>query len=205
MTDLPVRQIYYFGTEECENNGQPWLNSLLMASYNDVGTPPFWKGVQQGGPYLGYRPAHGGEGSQPAYPMELTATDQMVRAAHNQVEEVHGLPEIPAPYAAIYKSWGEDPYGGGWHEWKAGFRLDKIICRMRKPVPDRDIFIVGEAYSLEQGWVEGALTTAESTLEEFFDLPRPVWLRLKDNLLPCPFPEGLNDATTSASAGPEHH
>lgn len=205
VTDLPVRQIYYFGTEEYENNGQPWLNSLLMASYNDVGTLPFWKGLQQGGPYLGYRPTHGGEESQPAYPMELTATDQMVRAAHNQVEEVHGLPEIPAPYAAIYKSWDEDPYGGGWHEWKAGFRLDEIICRMRKPVPDRDIFIVGEAYSLEQGWVEGALTTAESTLEEFFDLPRPDWLILKDNLLPCPCPEGSNDATTSASAGPEHH
>ena len=32
--------------------------------------------------------------------------------------------------------------------------------------------ICGEAYSNAQGWVEGALCTAESVLEEFYHLPR---------------------------------
>jgi lysine 2-monooxygenase len=161
---------------------------LLMASYNDIGTVPFWKGLENGSPYAGYQPSCGA-GSSPVTSGELPASEQMVRIAHKQVEEVHGLPEIPLPYAAVYHSWNDDPYGGGWHEWKAGVRLDEIMCRMRKPVPEHDVYIVGEAYSYGQGWVEGALDTAESTLQEFFGLKQPHWLHMGDNTLlpnPCP-------------------
>jgi len=190
VTDLPVRQIYYFGTEAEQEGGNPWFNSLLMASYNDIGTVPFWKGLEQGKPYIGYRPSCGGDDHLlNKTPANLPASDQMVRIAHKQVEEVHGLPEIPLPYAAVYHSWNEDPYGGGWHEWKAGYRLDQIMCRMRKPDPEQNIFIVGEAYSNGQGWVEGALDTAESTLQDFFGLRPPSWLHMHGNtLLPneCP-------------------
>lgn len=191
VTDLPVRQIYYFGTEADQEGGEPWLNSLLMASYNDIGTMPFWKGLEDGKPYVGYKPSCGtGQTANALAPDELSATEQMVRVAHEQVEEVHGLPQIPEPYAAVYHSWDEDPYGGGWHAWKAGFRLDEIMGRMRKPVPEHHIYIVGEAYSFDQGWVEGALATAESTLKEFFRLPQPEWLKLGNKaLLPSSCPE----------------
>ena len=60
---------------------------------------------------------------------------------------------------------------------------------MRKPVLQQDIYIVGEAYSYGQGWVEGALDTAESTLQDFFGLKPPSWLNLGNNTLmpnPCP-------------------
>ncbi len=50
VNDLPVRQIYYLSTEAERANGEPWLNSLLMASYNDIGTVPFWKGLETGAP-----------------------------------------------------------------------------------------------------------------------------------------------------------
>jgi hypothetical protein len=188
VTDLPIRQVYYFGTESEQKSGKPWMNSLLMASYNDIGTVPFWKGLESGTPYAGYQPSCGA-GPSPATGDELPASDQMVRIAHKQVEEVHGLPEIPLPYAAVYHSWNDDPYGGGWHEWKAGVRLDEIMCRMRRPVPEHDVYIVGEAYSYGQGWVEGALDTAESMLQEFFGLKQPAWLHMGGNsLLPNPCP-----------------
>jgi hypothetical protein len=49
--------------------------------------------------------------------------------------------------------------------------------------------VVGEAYSYGQGWVEGALDTAESTMQEFFKLPKPVWLKDPQyQLLPNPCP-----------------
>jgi monoamine oxidase len=121
--------------------------------------------------------------------MEFPATDIMVEVANKQVAAVHALPELPMPYSAVYHTWNEDPYGGGWHEWKADYRLDEVMCRMRKPVPDLDIHIVGEAYSYGQGWVEGALDTAESMLEDFFGLKPPHWLVPKDYALmpnPCP-------------------
>ena len=48
--------------------------------------------------------------------------------------------------------------------------------KIRQPVPGEDVFVCGEAYSINQGWVEGALHTAELMLEEHFGLDRPKWL-----------------------------
>lgn len=190
VTDLPIRQTYYFGTECEQEDGLPFMNSLLMASYNDISTVPFWKGLELGAPYQGYRPSCLEPGVTEVVPrMEFPATDIMVEVANKQVAAVHALPELPMPYSAVYHTWNEDPYGGGWHEWKANYRLDEVMCRMRKPVADLDIHIVGEAYSYGQGWVEGALDTAESMLEDFFGLKRPHWLVPKDYALmpnPCP-------------------
>lgn len=189
VTDLPVRQIYYFGTEAEQEGGLPYLNSLLMASYNDISTVPFWKGLEDGEPFQGYMPSCIEPGVRNPVPdAECVATDEMVYVANRQVSEVHALPEIPKPYSAVYHSWNEDPYGGGWHEWKANYRLDEIMCRMRKPVADQDIFIVGEAYSYGQGWVEGALDTAESMLQDFFGLKCPYWMDPSYQLLPNPCP-----------------
>ena len=191
VTDLPIRQTYYFGTEAEQENGLPFLNSLLMASYNDISTVPFWKGLEHGEEFKGYRPSCLEPGVTDIVPrMEFQPTDEMVYVANKQVAQVHALPEIPKPYSAVYHSWNEDPYGGGWHEWKANYRLDQVMCRMRKPVEGEDIHIVGEAYSYGQGWVEGALDTAESTLKDFFGLKKPTWLPKKDydNLLPNPCP-----------------
>jgi hypothetical protein len=190
VTDLPVRQIYYFGTEGEQEHGLPYMNSLLMASYNDISTVPFWKGLENGEPYQGYRPSCLEPGVKDIVPAtEFPATDEMIQVANRQVAQVHALPELPLPYSAVYHTWNEDPYGGGWHEWKANYRLDEVMCRMRKPVVEHDIYIVGEAYSYSQGWVEGALDTAESTLREFFGLKTPAWLKPKDYALlpnPCP-------------------
>jgi len=189
VTDLPVRQIYYFGTEAEQEGGLPFMNSLLMASYNDISTVPFWKGLEHGDPYPGYVPSSLEHEVKDVMPkMEFPATTEMVHVGNKQVAEVHALPEIPMPYSAVYHSWNEDPYGGGWHEWKANYRLDQIMCRMRKPVPEQHIYIVGEAYSYGQGWVEGALDAAESTLREFFGLACPAWLDPNYALLPNPCP-----------------
>jgi monoamine oxidase len=195
VTDLPVRQIYYMGTECEQPGGDPSLNSLLMASYNDIGTVPFWKGLEGGAPFVGYPPASakGLLKAELVVPKtQFTVSDEMVRVAQMQVTQVHDQVELPRPYSAVYHAWDADPFGGGWHEWKANYRLDQIICRMRHPVPDQQIHIVGEAYSFGQGWVEGALTVAESTLQDFFGLKRPHWLPKSYALLPVPTPDGCS-------------
>ena len=191
VTDLPVRQIYYFGTEGEQQDGEPFLNSLLMASYNDMGTVPFWKGLERGEAFKGRAPAGLQAGAAPGAPATgFRTTAEMVDVASRQIAQVHALPQVPEPYAAVYHTWNEDPYGGGWHEWKANFRLDRIMCQMRKPVAAHDIHIVGEAYSLGQGWVEGALDTAESTLQDFFGMKPPRWLDPDYALMPNPCPPG---------------
>lgn len=45
---------------------------------------------------------------------------------------------------------------------------------IRKPWKDQSIHIVGEAYSNEPGWVEGAFQTTELLLQEEFKLPELV-------------------------------
>lgn len=187
VTDLPIRQVYYFGTESEQEGGEPYLNSLLMASYNDISTVPFWKGLEAGEPFKGYKPSCMEPGVKDVIlPMQHKATEEMVSVANKQLAEVHAQQEIPQPYSAVYHDWSSDPYGGGWHEWKANYRIDEIMWKMLKPVANDDIFIVGEAYSIGQGWVEGALDTAETMLEEYFGLERPKWLDPNYALMPVP-------------------
>ena len=209
VTDLPIRQTYYMGTECEQDGGEPTMNSLLMASYNDIETIPFWKGLEKGTPFEGYQPNNSScKGEKIVLSHEFQITEDMVDIAQRQIETLHNQKELPKPYSAVYQEWSDDPYGGGWHEWKANYRIDQIMCQMRHPVADQDIYIVGEAYSYEQGWVEGALNTAESMLEEFFALSKPEWLTsdpdykkwLKANhnynFLPVPCPGGCECDST---------
>lgn len=84
--------------------------------------------------------------------------------------------ELPEPYDHLYHDWSEDPFGGGWHGWKAGVCYHEAMPRMRKPLDDEQVYICGSAYSNMHGWVEGALQTAELVLEDHFGLDRPAWL-----------------------------
>lgn len=197
VTDLPIRQLYYFGTECEQEDGYPFSNSLLMASYNDISSVPFWKGLEEGIPFEGHDPAclEPSPADHPRHQLPYPITQEMVDIAHRQVTEVHDQKEIASPYSAVYHDWAQEPFGGGWHEWKANYRIDEIMCRMRHPVEEEDIYITGSAYSYSQAWVEGALNTAESVLSEFFELDRPGWLRdFPDyEYMPVPCPGGCQD------------
>jgi monoamine oxidase len=95
---------------------------------------------------------------------------------HRQVKLVHGMDDIPEPVAACYQDWTVAPYGGAVHHWQVGVESDDAMAAVLKPIPDLDLFVCGEAYSRHQGWVEGALETAEAVLTRHFGLPVPDWL-----------------------------
>ena len=148
ITDMPIRQTYYFGTEGEQPAAQGQkenTNSLMMVSYNDRDAVPFWKALEIGRRFEGRKNAlvDPGEPSVPSHAFTVTRT--MVRHAQEQVAEVHGQKFVPKPYSAIYHDWSENPYGGGWHAWKAGLEFWEIMKRIRKPLPDEDVFICGEA------------------------------------------------------------
>jgi monoamine oxidase len=140
-----------------------------MASYNDISNVPFWKGLENDVHYTGNDTTIK-EKIDPAPPSEYKATKSMVEEAHRQVMELHNLERMDKPYSAIFHDWSGDPYGGGWHEWKAGYRYDEIIKKMIKPVDSDEVFIIGEAYSNNQGWVEGSFETAADMMERYFKL-----------------------------------
>jgi monoamine oxidase len=78
-------------------------------------------------------------------------------------------------FAAAYKDWGHDPYGGGWNFWAPEVDVRAVMQGIRRPFAGDDLYIVGEAYSGNQGWVEGALTTAEHVLRDYFGLRPAAW------------------------------
>jgi monoamine oxidase len=177
ITDMPLRQTFYFGTEGEQPGGEKGSNnSLMMVSYNDLGSVPFWKALEVDA--LGPESIFVGDTQKTPQPI----TRQMVQAAQQQLHQTHNLEFIPDPYAAAYHDWSEDPYGAGWHAWKAGVPFWEVMPRIRQPVPAEDVFICGEAYSINQGWVEGSLQTAELMLEEHFGMKRPSWLPKGYNL-----------------------
>jgi predicted NAD/FAD-dependent oxidoreductase len=112
------------------------------------------------------------------------APPEMVRYAQEQLSMVHFNRPLPAPlphphavgsFLAAYKDWGVDPFGGGWNFWAPLVDVQAVMERMRRPFDDEAIYIVGEAYSGAQGWVEGALTTTEKMLRESFGLLPAPW------------------------------
>ena len=116
--------------------------------------------------------------------LERTATARpaqvLVDEALGQVCELHGCEpgSIPAPYITYFKDWSVDPYGGGYHAWRAGVDVAATMRYMRRPDRDEFVHICGEAYSDQQGWVEGAFCVAENMLQDWFGLAWPTqWLR----------------------------
>lgn len=170
VTDLPLKACYYIGTE---STGQ----SLLVASLADGSNERFWSGLQ-----VNRSAAHQEDDLLTKLNHKtLTPTPKMVREAQRQLKEMHTIDEkhaidIPDPVAGLFLDWEDDPFGGGWHYWNFGVPSWKVAPRIRHPNPKVNIFLCGEAYSSHQGWVEGALNTAEMVLSEHFALPRPDWV-----------------------------
>jgi monoamine oxidase len=63
------------------------------------------------------------------------------------------------------------PYGGAWHTWNQGVKSWEVMKKIAAPVPEMALHIVGEAWSTNQGWVEGALETAEAVVGTMARIP----------------------------------
>jgi len=171
ITDLPMRQCYYFGTDHQTNN------SMLLGSYGDMETETFWKALSDDKILFEVKPAKSASLKELKALEDVQATKLMVDEIMKQLREVHGkMIEIPEPYVTYFRDWTDDPFGAGYHAWKAGTSVKDVMPYMRKPDAKERVHICGEAYSDQQGWVEGAFCEAEKMLEEHFDMKRPAWL-----------------------------
>jgi hypothetical protein len=104
----------------------------------------------------------------------------MVKMLRKQLAELHFGPNsdysaVPAPLEARYMDWSLPPFNAGYHAWAAHYDIGDVQQKIRKPSQliegvDAQIFIVGESYSNDQAWVEGAYGTSESVLNDFFGI-----------------------------------
>jgi monoamine oxidase len=156
-TDLPIRQVYYFGTEPDRPSG---ATGYLTMGYFDRPQLDYWAGLRRL-----EQPAASG--------LTMLDPDGPVAAeVRRQIGVVHGLGQpIPATLSIGFMNWEEDPYGGAWHTWNQGVKSWEVMKKIAAPVPEMALHIVGEAWSTNQGWVEGALETAEAVVDTMARIP----------------------------------
>lgn len=171
VTDLPVRQTYYWPTDE----GKPATGgpAMLMASYDDGTNIGFWDGLR---PKRGQawkkrkevpeidRPFLGADCEANCDWNRYRASEPMVAEVSRQLQMIHGFEYTPKVRNAAFRDWGDDPFGGGWNSWNIGADSQKVKREIIQPIADCPLYICGEAYSDAQGWVEGALQTADLVL-----------------------------------------
>ncbi len=171
ITDLPIRKCYYFGTDSETNN------AMLLGSYNDMETETFWKALTEDEVLFTPQLHPFASESELIKLNSVQATKMMVEEVMHQLRELHGEKvKIPEPYVTYFKDWTKDPFGAGFHAWKTGISVNQIMPQIRRPNREENIYIIGEAYSDKQGWVEGAFCEAEKMLQEHFGLKHPYWL-----------------------------
>ncbi|MCV9929815.1 FAD-dependent oxidoreductase [Flavobacterium sp. LS1R49] len=183
VTDLPIRQTYYWPI----NNGDPSQSgeSMLLASYDDGSNIGFWDGLRPqrkkawkkgishadliSDPFIGE-----GANAEIAESKVLNqswhdyqAPRKMVEELDRQLKQIHDVDYTPAVQSASFRDWGEDPFGGGWNSWNIGVKSWEVKEQIVHPIENCSLYICGEAYSDAQGWVEGALQTADIMLTKF--------------------------------------
>jgi monoamine oxidase len=174
VTDLPIRQVYYFAPDPRTKR------AVVMASYSDEHYVDFWKPllVRKATEYY----YAGGEDltvPEKSVLRAFGATERIVRKAHGQIKKLHPkLEGIPEPYVGLAKDWSGPPYFGGWHSWNPHRRPWEIRRKLVRPFAS-NVYVCGEAYSSEQGWVEGAFRSAELVLNELRVAP-PDWIAGKE-------------------------
>lgn len=184
VTDMPVRQTYYWPL----NDGKPALEgkSMLLASYDDGTNIGFWDGLRpqrkkgwldgktQSTSKKMFKGIDEGDENPGTPPLGLNQTwdqyeapDEMVTEMSRQLQTIHDLSYTPTVRNASFMDWGQDPFGGGWNSWNIGVNSEEVKHKITNPIEGMPLYICGEAYSDGQGWVEGALQTADIMLKKF--------------------------------------
>jgi hypothetical protein len=175
VTDTPIRQVVYFGNNATDPKAKPVYG--ILASYDDEQFTSFWQELELEPNQQRERPLS--ENTQPLDgPRKVP--ERMIKMLRKQLAELHFGPNsdysaVPPPLEAKYMDWSLPPFNAGYHAWAAHYDIGDVQQKIRKPSQlikgaDASIYIVGETYSNDQAWVEGAYCTAESVLNEFFDI-----------------------------------
>ena len=189
VTDTPIRQIVYFGDNALNQQGEKVYG--LLASYDDEAFTTFWQELELGPNATREVPI-----SEDTQPLEgpRKPSDVMIKMLRQQLAAVHFGPQsdysaVPMPKETRYMDWSLPPFNAGYHAYAAHYDIGDVQRKVRKPSQlidgeDANIFIVGETYSNDQAWVEGAYCTAESVLNDFFGI-KPI-IDDKDYPFICP-------------------
>lgn len=178
ITDLPIRQVYYFGNNAI-GDGQPPVYGIL-ASYDDMRFTRFWEELEWSiteqhttPPSRDLQPLHGAKQATPAMVNMLRL--QLARV-HYGDEGLNNPDLIPEPLETTFMNWGHNPFGAGYHAWASHYNICNVMQQIRTPETlaglskTPSVYVVGSAFSNDQAWIEGAFCTAESVLVDYLGI-----------------------------------
>jgi monoamine oxidase len=151
VTDMPVRHVRHYGTESWRTGVAKFA---AVMSYSDGDHADFWRGLLPAEPNTGW--------IAPGHPV--------ARELHRQMSEIFGEKigrSLPQPIGAFACDWKGSFSGAAFHLWAAGSQPERSMADALNPLPGRPLHICGEAWSMRQGWIEGALETVDALLERY--------------------------------------
>jgi monoamine oxidase len=155
VSDGPLSKTYAFDFG-APPDGPATSPALLLASYSDGPARDRWvalrdapEGIDAGDLVAGDRWG--------AYP----ASEAQVSCACRALASLFPGHAVPAPIGAAFKDWRDS----AWHTWKTGARSGAVTDLAARPVDGLALYLANEAWSISQGWVEGALEAAHGAVD----------------------------------------
>jgi hypothetical protein len=150
-----IRMIYTIGTEGVENPSDPFNRNSVMLLYMDQAPASILPLT--------------GDFKTPDSPITGNHA-KLVDYIHNELTQLFRKcvdKDIKVPHIMnlAYKYWEE-----AYHTYNMNIDAKIVREKIIKPNADMDIYIIGSAYSSQQGWAEGALITSEYMLQKYFNL-----------------------------------
>ena len=117
------------------------------------------------------------------------------RLQHLISQDLSTMFRMRVPDASVikYRIWSaDDPVtrSDAVHFWKAGVKWWEKYQVALDPLSGGNLHLIGEVFSHNQGWTEGALETAEHLVQEIFGMKAPTWLDETDYCKSMPFYTG---------------
>jgi hypothetical protein len=165
FTDLPADSFYVFDPIAGESQAGP----AALTLYCDFNNADFWEELQEIGPKFvsPLQEHYNQQVPQVVFAASQATVDEMTR----QLQDVFATFAIPRPVLTSYRRWGDSEYFGyAYHQWGRGANDIEIIPALAKPFEKINLYTCGEAFSDQQGWVNGALRSAEIVLTQYFGL-----------------------------------
>lgn len=159
--------------EDINNNkyGKP----AALTIYCDYLNINFWKALQHNGPKFTspMQKEYNEMEPQVLYP----ASEAVVKEATKFFKALFNTHYVPQPILTSARIWqgsiafNDEPseqFGYGVHQWALQADDKQVMADLVEPL--ENVYTCGEAYSDFQGWVEGALRSADLVLKKGFDL-----------------------------------
>jgi hypothetical protein len=163
FTDLPADSFYVFDPIAGTSANGP----AALTLYCDFNNADFWQELQEIGPKFTseLQQHYDDEVPQVLFAASQAVVDEMRR----QLQDVFATFTVPQPVLTSYRRWGDSEYFGyAYHQWGRGADDREVIPQLARPYENLAVYTCGEAYSDQQGWVNGALRSAEIVLTTYF-------------------------------------